>query len=145
VFGIRYTGYRIPVNDYDSDYDCWGEMVMLGNHVVVSVVYDGTLAANKLFYWAVPFRCSLVEVSAVASNNSDATLKIGTAADDDSALTAAAIGDSGTPVVFDVDDFAGDGYPQFAAGTVVVLTLDFDGAAGTAAQNVNIVVTFGEG
>lgn len=121
------------------------EVCMLGNHFVVSVVYDGTLAANKSFYWTVPVRCSLVGVSAVASNDSDATLKVGTTADDDSALAAAAIGDSGTPVVFDGDDFVGDGLPQFEAGTTLVLTLDYDGAAGTAAQNVNIVVTFLEG
>jgi hypothetical protein len=118
---------------------------MLGNHVVVSVVYDGTLAANKVFYWKAPFRCSLVEVSAVASNSSSATLKIGTPADDDSALVAAAIGASGTPVVFDLDNFVGGGYSQFEAGTTLVLTLDYDGASGTAAQNVNIVATFLEG
>lgn len=121
---------------------------MLGNHFVVSVVYDGTLAANKSFYWTVPVRCSLVGVSAVASNDSDATLKVGTTADDDSALAATAIGDSGTPVVFDGDDFVGaglSGLPQFEAGTTLVLTLDYDGAAGTAAQNVNVVATFLEG
>ena len=118
---------------------------MLGNHFVVNVVYDGTLAANKVFYWKAPFRCSLAHVSAVTSNNSDATLKIGTSADDDSALVATAIGDSGTPAVFDLDNFVGGVYPQFEAATIIVFTLDFDGAAGTAAQNVNIVATFSEG
>jgi hypothetical protein len=98
-----------------------------------------------VFYWKAPFRCSLVEVSAVSSNSSSATLKVGTSADDDSALTATAIGASGSPAVFDLDNFVGAAYPQFEAGTTLVFTLDYDGASGTAAQNVNLVATFSEG
>ena len=44
---------------------------------------------------------SLVHVSAVAFNDSDATLKIGTSTDDDEFLVETAIGDSGTPSEFD--------------------------------------------
>jgi hypothetical protein len=112
----------------------------------------GTLAANLTITLTVPSDCSLVHVSAVASNNSDATLKIGTSADDDGYLTATAIGDSGTPAEFDLDDFDGAllsnpgmEYPHLLDGTVLVLTLDYDGAAGTAAQNVTLVATFCEG
>jgi hypothetical protein len=105
----------------------------------------GTLAANVTPRYTAPTNCTLLHLSAVASNNSDATLKVGTSSDDDEFLAAAVIGDSGTPVEFDRDDFVGGQYPRIDDGDVVVITLDFDGAAGTAAQNVTLVLTFAEG
>ena len=118
---------------------------MQGNHIQNTIHIPGTLAANITVYFTAPFDITLEHVSAVASNNSDATLKIGTSADDDAYLVATAIGDSGTPAEFELDDFVNDTHPHVLAGTIVVVTLDFDGASGTAAQNVTIVLTFGEG
>ena len=40
---------------------------------------------------------------------------------------------------------AGKDYPRLNDGDVFVATLDYDGASGTAAQNVTIVLTFAEG
>lgn len=105
----------------------------------------GTLAANGNIRFTADRDMQLEHVSAVASNDSDATLKIGTSADDDLYLEAATIGDSATPVEFDRTDFVGDQFPHISKGTIVVLTLDFDGAGGTAAQNVTIVLTLSEG
>jgi hypothetical protein len=112
----------------------------------------GTLAANAVIKFTAPFNMQLVHVSAVASNDSDATLIIGDSSDDDEYLTSSTIGDSGTPKEFDGNDFvdaAGNThnryYPHIADGTVVVATLDYDGAGGTAAQNVTLVLTFTEG
>ena len=105
----------------------------------------GTLAANLDIRFTAPMDCTLLHVSAVASNDSDATLAIGTSDDTDEFLTAAAIGDSQVPVEKTRTDFEGDQYPRIQDGDVVVLTLDFDGAGGTAAQNVTIVLTFAEG
>ena len=105
----------------------------------------GTLSANIGVRSTTPCDCTLVHVSAVASNNSDATLKLGDSTDDDAYLVATAIGDSGTPVEFDRDDFVGGQFPHITAGTIVVATLDYDGAAGTAAQDVTMVLTFVEG
>jgi hypothetical protein len=109
----------------------------------------GTLAANVTIKFTAPFGMQLVHVSAVAS---DATLALGDSDDADEYLTAAAIGDSGTPVEFDGDDFVdADGnthnryYPRITDGTVVVVTLDYDGATGTAAADVTLVLTFTEG
>ena len=107
--------------------------------------FPGTLAANITPRFTTPIDFTILHVSAVASNNSDATLKVGNSSDDDAYLVATAIGDSGTPVEFDRDDFVGMQYPRVTDGTVVVLTLDFDGAAGTAAQNVTLVLTCAEG
>jgi hypothetical protein len=112
----------------------------------------GTLAANVTITFTAPCDCQLLHASACASNDSDATIIIGISADTDEYLQSSVIGDSGVPVEFDADDwYDADGnqpgvyYPHIADGTVVVITLDFDGASGTAAQNVTIVLTFAEG
>jgi len=110
----------------------------------------GTLAADIDIRFTVPSDCTLVHVSAVAGNDSDATLAIGSSADTDGYLTATAIGDSNTPVeketLSDFDGALADSqYPHITDGTIVVLTLDHDGDSGTAAQNVTIVLTFVEG
>ena len=110
----------------------------------------GTLSADIAIKFTAPFDCQLVHVSAVASNDSDATLKVGTSADDDGYLTAAVIGDSGTPAEKEgISDFVGaladSQFPHIVDGTIVTVDLDHDGATGTAAQNVTIVLTFTEG
>jgi hypothetical protein len=112
----------------------------------------GTLAADVTITFTAPCDCTLLHVSAVASNDSDATLIAGDSSDTDEYLTSSAIGDSGTPVEFDGDDFVDAGgnshnryYPRIAGGTVVVVTLDYDGAGGTAAHDVTLVLTFAEG
>ena len=105
----------------------------------------GTLAADLSIVFAAHADLTLLYVSAVASNDSDATLKIGSAADDDKFLEAAAIGDSSTPVEFGRSDFVGAQYPRIARGEVIVLALDFDGNEGTAAHDVTLVLTLAEG
>lgn len=112
----------------------------------------GTLSADISIKFTVPCDCQLLHVSAVASNDSDATLTIGDSSDADEYLASTTIGDSGTPAEFDGDNFVdADGnthtkyYPHVADGTIVVITLDHDGSSGTAAQNVTIVLTFAEG
>jgi hypothetical protein len=105
----------------------------------------GTLAANITIYFTVPFDCQLVHVSAVASNDSDATLILGPSTDTDGYLESCTIGDSAVPVEKGRSNFVGGEYPHIADGTIFVATLDFDGAGGTAAQNVTLVLTFTEG
>ena len=110
----------------------------------------GTLAANINIRWCAPFNCQLVHVQAVGSNANDAELTVGTSADADGYITAFAIGDSNTPVEKEaLTDFDGalasSQYPHITDGTIIVLTLDYDGDGGTAAQNVTIVLTFTEG
>ena len=112
----------------------------------------GTLTADINIYWTAPFDCQLLHVSAVASNDSDATLQIGDSSDQDEFLASCTIGDSATPVEKDQDDFvdtSGDThnryYPRIADGTVVRVSLDYDGDGGTAAADVPLVLTFTEG
>ena len=123
---------------------------MDGMRFTVAIHLHGTLAANATGVFQLPCPASLVEVSAVATNDSDATLQIGTSADADGIVTAAVIGDSSTPVVFVPASFDGDLADQKSAvhladNTIVAWVLDYDGAGGTAAQNVTILFTFLEG
>jgi hypothetical protein len=112
----------------------------------------GTLAANVAIYFTAPCDCTLLHVSAVASNDSAATLTIGDSDDADEYLTSCTIGDSATPAEKDGDDFVDTSgntharyYPRIADGTVVVIALDYDGDGGTAANDFTIVLTFAEG
>jgi hypothetical protein len=110
----------------------------------------GTLSANIDIRFTVPSSCTLVHVSAVASNDSDALITVGPSTDTDGYIASAVIGDSQVPAEFeDLSDFDGaialEQYPHIADGTVVCVTLDYDGAGGTAAHDVTIVLTFVEG
>jgi hypothetical protein len=112
----------------------------------------GTLSANINIRFKVPSGCQLVHVSAVGSDANDGKLTIGDSSDTDEYLTASAIGDSNTPAEFDGDDFVdSDGnshncyYPAIPDGTIVVATLDYDGASGTATDDFTLVLTFVEG
>jgi hypothetical protein len=107
----------------------------------------GTLTANLSLVFQMPFAARILEVSAVGSNANDATLAVGAGSDGSTATIAAfAIGDSGTPVVKTVANFATTN-PQgkLANNDLLKLTVDYDGAAGTAANDLSILVTLLEG
>lgn len=123
---------------------------MDGFRYPVTVHLHGTLAANAQGAFQVPAGLKLVEISACGSNTNDGKLTVGTSVDADGILTSGAIGDSSTPAVFGPANFDGAlcdqvAGPRLADNTIFVWTLDFDGAAGTAAANVMIVFTFVEG
>ncbi len=118
---------------------------MQGDHFTITIHVPGTLAANITPVFTLPFHCSLVHVSAVATNASNATIKIGTTSDDDAYLTAADVGDSSVPAEFVAANFVGTADPHIVDGTVMLVTVDFDGSAGTAAANLTVVLTFSEG
>lgn len=123
---------------------------MQGTRFTVAVHVGGTLAANQQGVIQLPCVATLAEVSACGSNSNSATLQLGTSADADGIMTAAAIGDSSTPAVFDAGDFDGalaDGVNplHLADDTVIAWLLDYDGASGTAAQDLDILFTFLEG
>lgn len=106
----------------------------------------GTLTANIDIRFTAAFDFTIKEISAVASNDSDATLAVGISTDTDSVLVATTIGDSQVPSVKTRSNWATTNPNGIINNDeVVVLTLDFDGAAGTAAQNVTIVMTILEG
>lgn len=130
---------------------------MHGMRVTFTVHIGGTLGANQ--QGVIPAwkntGFTLLEVAAVGSNANDATLTLGVGGaspDTDGIMTAKAIGDSNAPVIFTVADFNGaladslaKSNPRFGPGDTLTWLLDYDGAAGTAAANVDLVFTVLEG
>jgi hypothetical protein len=119
---------------------------MDGMRVVAPVHFHGTMAANGTFRWKTPCDLTLTHVSAASSVDTNATVKIGhTGTDgDDDYMAAKDVGDQ-TAAEYDRADFVNGEYPHIAQGTVLLVTVDFDGASGTAAQNCSVVLTFVEG
>jgi hypothetical protein len=115
------------------------------NVFTVSFHVPGTLAANIAPVFTVPFDCQLIHVSAVGSNSNSGLLIIGIVGSTAAYLASASIGDSSAPVEFDRNDFVGGEFPHLADGTVVVATLDYDGAGGTATADYTLVLTFTKG
>lgn len=124
---------------------------MDGMKVFVPFHVPGTLAANVTIVFTAPCDLTLHEVQAAATNASSATLTVGTTADPDGYLTAQDVGDSSVPARYTRASFTGALVAEsgqavaVAAGTVVTVVVDYDGAAGTAAQNLSVLLVFTEG
>ena len=111
-----------------------------------TITIPGTMAADYAFTFTAACDCTIKHISAVVSNAANTRIKVGTSADDDEFLTIAATGVSGTPVVWDEDtDFRYAVFPRIERGDVVIVSIDHDGAAGTAGANLSIVITYEEG
>ena len=117
----------------------------MDNHFTISIYIPGTLAANHVLEWVVPWDCQLEHVSFGNSAASDATLMLGASTDTDAYMAATTIGDSDVPSSLGRTEFINDQYPHIPAGTIIVATIDFDGAGGTAAANLVLVMTFSKG
>lgn len=119
---------------------------MIGKRLIYSWHIPGTLAANINIRFTAPFDMRLIHSSAVASNNSDATLILGISTDTDSILASTTIGDTNVPSEKTVANWATTNPTgQVYDGEVFCATLDFDGSSGTAAADATIVLTFLEG
>ena len=106
----------------------------------VNQIFENTLTENKVWSYEFPFPVRLESIKAWASNDSDATLAVADPAV--TIVTAGVIGDSGDPLTISPDDAE---VAQTAANTKITLTLDFDGAGGTAADDVEVVAFFKSG
>ena len=119
---------------------------MQGHRNLITFHVPGTLTANLSLKWTASFDGRVKEISAVASNDSDATMTFGTSADADYTLAACTIGDSGTPVTKTVSNWATTNPTgALSKGEIVVITVDYDGAAGTAADDLTVILTLLEG
>jgi len=119
---------------------------MQGQHFAVSYHTAGNAAANHSFTFTAPFDCTLEFVSAVGSNVNNGILDVGYTGALEAYVLNKDVGDSGTPGTVDAPgEFVGSNYPHIAAGTVVVATLDYDGAGGTAVADFTLVMVFSEG
>lgn len=119
---------------------------MQGHRVLVTFHVPGTLTADLAIVWTAAFRGRIKEVCSVASNDSDATLKVGTTSDDDFYFASHTVGDSSVPSTKTRADFASTAQNGvFDPDDVLKLTVDYDGAAGTAADDLTVVLTLLEG
>ncbi|NLF16740.1 MAG: hypothetical protein GX595_05725 [Lentisphaerae bacterium] len=119
---------------------------MLGHHLARTIHVPGALAADVVPALTIPQNCRLVHVSAVALNDSDATLMLGTPANPAGILAPAPIGRGGVPAVFTARDWApANPTGRLRAGDVLLITLDFDGDSGAAARDVTVDLDFLEG
>ena len=119
---------------------------MQGKKIVKAFHITGTLGANVDIRFTAERDMHLNHISAVASNDSDATLIAGISSDTNSILASATIGDSQTPVEKTKSDWTTTNPTgKIADGDIFVATLDYDGASGTAAQDVTLIFTFTEG
>lgn len=119
---------------------------MQGTRFTVTFHTAGALAANHSYIFKVPFDCQLIAVSAAATNASDAIIDIGYTAALEAYVKDMDAGDSSVAAILDEPgDFEGDNFPHIAALTNLIVTVDYDGAGGTAAQNFTLVLTFTEG
>jgi len=118
---------------------------MQGNHLTLPIVVAGTLAADVPVVFTLPFAASLKHVSAVASNASTGTVKVGTTTDDDAYMLAKDLGDSDVPALYGRTDFVGSQAPSLPKATVIKVTIDFNGAGATAADDVTVILFLSEG
>lgn len=119
---------------------------MQGHRLLLPFHVPGTLTANIVITFVLPFDCRVKHLGACASNDSDATLIMGLSTDTDSILAAAVIGDSSVPVEKNQSNFASTNPTgKLSKGEILVITVDFDGAAGTAAADLTILLTLLEG
>lgn len=124
------------------DGTAWVETTAPSNNGYWTIHVPGTLAANVNVRFTVPHSGRVTHVSAVASNNSDATMTLGISSDTDSILASTTIGDSNTPATFTRANWAAaNPTGALAAGNIVVLTVDYDGGSGTAAADLTVVIT----
>ena len=105
----------------------------------------GTLSANVTITFKTPFDCQLIHVSVGGSNANNGILDIGYIGALEAYVKDKDIGDSDSPAEVTRTGFVGSQYPHIAAGTLVNIGLDYDGAGATATANFTIVLTFTEG
>lgn len=119
---------------------------MQGQHLLIPIHVPGTLTADIVFTFTMPFDGRLKELSACGSNANDATILAGISSDTNSILAEAAIGDSGVPVVYTRANFATTNPTgKLNADDVLVVTTVFGDVAGTAANDLSVLVTLLEG
>ena len=119
---------------------------MQGTFFTVSYHTAGTLAANHAFKFKLPLDAQLIFVSAVGSNSNNGILDVGKSDGLEAYVKDLDVGDSGTPALVDEEgEFEGDVYPHITKGTIIVASLDFDGASGTAVADFTLVLGFTEG
>ena len=116
---------------------------MQGSYLHMGFRVFGALTADEYFEFIAPFDMQLVQVSGNAANTTSCIIDIGTAADTDAYLDGVTLtGATAVPTVWDQDDFVNGQYPAIPSGTVVQITIDYDGGAGGDVDDLNLDLWF---
>lgn len=102
--------------------------------------FSGTLSGNVTRYLEFPWPATFVGAKAWATNDSSATLALAGASK--LSIAAQAIGDSGDPAYIEPTAAEKASTVIEPANSRITLTLDYDGAGGTAAENVGVMLFF---
>lgn len=119
---------------------------MDGMRFVATFHVHGTLSANAIFRYTLPCDATLVRVDTNGTANVNASLIVGTAADDNGYITAYTPGKNGTVDTKDRGDFNGAlnadtaECPHIAKDTTLLLTWTH-----ASSSDVDIALTFLEG
>lgn len=106
----------------------------------------GTPGADRISYYKVKGQKHVDRIQSTQSNAGSARLIVGISSDTDSIVTDHTIGVSGTPVVKQRADFATTNLTGLLAdGDILMVTVDFDGAAATAGQNIQVHIDLLDG
>jgi hypothetical protein len=119
---------------------------MQGNLFVMSLTVPGTLTADADMRFSFPFGVTLIGGNAGCDNTTSFLLNVGTAADADAYIDDLTVsGAAATTTDIAAGDLV-DGAPMhIAAGTELVLAVDYDGGAGGDSANVDVHLFFREG
>jgi hypothetical protein len=109
------------------------------------IYVPGALGADMVVRFKAPCDLQLIHVSGSISNSGSTLITIGNSDTAAAYLASIIVGISNTPTEFDRDDFVGGEFPHIAKGTIIAIAVDYDGNAGTAGQNLTLVLTFTEG
>jgi hypothetical protein len=119
---------------------------MQGNLFVMQLFIEGTLTGDVTRRFSLPVGATLIGANAGCDNATSFILDVGTAADADAYIDAATItGAAATTTDIAASDLV-DGEPMHIdANTEVVITIDYDGGAGTDGAGINVDLFFREG
>lgn len=112
------------------------------NVFTTSFYIPGTLSGDHTIEFKLPFDAQLIAVSLANSAATDGTVALGYTGSTSAYMAAKDIGDSDVAAVYNWDDFVGSQYPHIDAATNIIITVDYNGSAGTAAANLVIILTF---
>ena len=119
---------------------------MIGNLFTIGIEMDATLTGNIVRRFQLPFSATLVKVNAGADNTLTFILDIGTAGDTDAYVDGVTItGVTATTTMISPSSFVGGEPIHIAAGTEVVISIDYDGGDGGDAAGINVDLWLREG
>jgi hypothetical protein len=119
---------------------------MQGNLFTINVNGNGQLAADVVYRFALPVGATLIGGSAICDADDSFLLNFGTTADADAYIDDLTVTGSATACTDIAPSSLVDGAPMhIAAGTDLIVTIDYDGGAGDDAANAAVCLVFREG